>query len=162
MSKTAIRGFLLLSALMPIAASAATASPKPKVVFLGDNVTLGWTQAFAANPNWINAGIPITGYESAGTLDAAVARFQSAVVSQHPAIVHILLGEDDAIITSPTSSEFYGPDALADIETMVKEAKAANIEVVFGLEPSAFTQLQEIITIYAVRTTSRSSTTQMP
>jgi hypothetical protein len=44
---------LFLSAAL--STSAATPAPKPKVVFLGDQITMGWTQAFAANPTWINA-----------------------------------------------------------------------------------------------------------
>jgi hypothetical protein len=148
MSKTAIFGCLLLSALMTVAANAAT-PPKPKVVFLGDQITLGWTTAFAANPNWVNKGVAVSGWESNGTMAAGLARFQSDVVSQHPAIVHIMFGMDDAEITSPTSLEFSGPDVLSDAQAMVQEAKAANIQVVFGLEPSAFTQTRQIITTYA-------------
>jgi Bacterial Ig-like domain (group 2) len=132
--------------------SASAATPiSPKVVFLGDQVTLGWTTAFAANPNWINKGVAVSGWESNGTMDAGLARFQSDVVSQHPAIVHIMFRMDDAAILSPTGSEFYGPSVLSDAKAIVQEAKAANIQVVFGLEPSALTQYKQIITMYAAQ-----------
>ena len=148
MLKTAICGCLFLSACF--SAFAATPAP-PKVVFLGDQVTLGWTSAFAANPNWINKGVAVSGWESNGTMDAGLARFQSDVVALKPAIVHIMFGMDDAEILSPTSSEFYGPSVLSDAQAMVAEAKAANIQVVFGLEPSALTQYKQIITMYAAQ-----------
>jgi hypothetical protein len=46
--------FLALSLSAIFSASAAT--PAPKVVFIGDSVTLNWTSLFAANPNFINKG----------------------------------------------------------------------------------------------------------
>jgi hypothetical protein len=92
---TPVALILLLSALVPLVANAQP-TPKvvapanaPKVVFIGDYITYEWASAFAANPNWINQGdqVPGTGY-SASTL----ARFQSDVVSLHPAVVHIMVG----------------------------------------------------------------------
>jgi hypothetical protein len=80
---------LFLSALVP----AAAATTPSKVVFLGDWVTYYWTSGFAANPNWINQGIPGV---YAGNSSEALAAFQADVVSLHPAIVHIMLGADDA------------------------------------------------------------------
>ena len=136
---------LFLFVLMPVAASAATA-PKPKVVFYGDQLTYGWTDAFAANPNWINKGVP-TIYTSS-SMDSALAGFQSDVVSLHPAIVHIMFGETDSEDMSSNTSQFYGPGVLSDAKAMVAEATAANIQVVFGLEPSALPQYKEIITMY--------------
>jgi hypothetical protein len=41
---------------------------------------------------------------------------------------------------SPNTTDFYGPGVLDNARTMVQEAKAANIQVVFGLEPSALPQ----------------------
>jgi hypothetical protein len=136
---------LFLTALIPVGAIAATA-PKPKVVFYGDALTYNWTQAFTANPNWINKGAP-TIYTSAA-MDSALAGFQSEVVSLHPAIVHIMFGETDAEDMSPTTTQFYGPGLLADAQQMVAEAKAANIQVIFGLEPNALPQYKAIITMY--------------
>jgi hypothetical protein len=151
MSKTAICGCLFLSACL----SAPAATPaSPKVVFLGDQTTTNWTAAFAANPNWINKGeTTTTGYaaEEDGTMDAGLARFQLDVVSLHPAIVHIMFGADDADILSPTGSQFYGPGVLSDAQAMVAEAKAANIQVVFGLEPGALPQYKQIITLYGAQ-----------
>jgi Bacterial Ig-like domain (group 2) len=135
---------LFLSALMISAASAATA-PKPKVVFYGDGFTYGWT-TLANTPNWINKGAP-TIYTSSA-MDSALAGFQSEVVSLHPAIVHIMFGETDSEDMSSNTTQFYGPGLLADAQQMVAEAKAANIQVVFGLEPNALPQLKLLITEY--------------
>jgi hypothetical protein len=134
---------LFLTALVPVAACAATAAPK--VVFYGDGFTYGWT-TLANTPNWINKGAP-TIYTS-GAMDSALAGFQSEVVSLHPAIVHIMFGETDAEDMSSNTTQFYGPGLLSDAEQMVAEAKAANIQVVFGLEPGALPQLKLLLTQY--------------
>jgi Bacterial Ig-like domain (group 2) len=139
--KVTITFAMFLSALMAVAASAATTPPK--VVFYGDNVTYGWSLPYA---NWINKGAP-TIYTSSA-MDSALAGFQSEVVSLHPAIVHIMFGETDSEDMSSNTSQFYGPGLLSDAEQMVAEAKAANIQVVFGLEPSALPQLKQLITEY--------------
>jgi hypothetical protein len=135
---------LFLSVLMPIAANAATTA-KPKVVFYGDAFTLAWTNV-AATPNWINKGAP-TIYTSS-SMDSALAGFQSDVVSLHPAIVHIMFGETDSEDMSSNTTQFYGPGVLSDAKAMVAEAKAANIQVVFGLEPGTLPQYKQIITMY--------------
>jgi Bacterial Ig-like domain (group 2) len=136
---------LLLTALIPVAASAATAPLK--VVFYGDEFTLGWTLPYA---NWINKGAPDT-YTSS-SMDSALAGFQSDVVSLHPAIVHIMFGETDSEDLSSNTQQFYGPGVLSDAKAMVAEAKAANIKVVFGLEPNALPQFKQIITMYGAAT----------
>lgn len=138
---------LFLTAFAPLAASAATA-PKPKVVFYGDGFTLAWTTLAAANPNWINVSEP-DNYTS-DAMGSALAAFQSEVVSLHPAIVHIMFGETDSIDMSSNTTQFYGPGLLSSAQAMVAEAKAANIQVVFGLEPNALPQLKELITMYGV------------
>ena len=112
---------------------------------------MGWTSAFAANPNWINKGVPVSGYPSAGTLSSGLARFQSDVVALHPAIVHIMFGMDDEETTSAASLEYFEPGVLADVEAIVQEARAANIQVIFGLEASSFAQTKSIIAIYAAQ-----------
>jgi hypothetical protein len=137
---------LFLIASLPVAANGATA-PAPKVVFFGDQFTLNWTLPYA---NWVNKGAP--GIYAPASMDVAVSRFQSDVVSQHPAIVHIMFGETDSEDMSPTTLEFYGPGLLADAEQMVAEAKAANIKVIFGLEPDALPQYKMLITEYGAFT----------
>ena len=132
-----------LFALIPAPASAATA-PKPKVVFYGDGFTYAWT-TLAATPNWINKGAP-TIYTS-DAMGSALAGFQSDVVSLHPAIVHIMFGQTDSLDMSSNTTQFYGPGMLSEAQQMVAEAKAANIQVVFGLEPNALPQLKELITM---------------
>jgi lysophospholipase L1-like esterase len=121
---------LLLSAVF----SATAATPAPKVVFIGDQITHGWTSAFAANPNWINQGVPVVGYPSAGDSGSTLQRFQADVINLHPAIVHIMIGSADADEAHDATWRFFGPQFLIALESMVKEARDANIQVVLGLE----------------------------
>jgi hypothetical protein len=142
--------------LMPVVSNAQAApnfvrprtpneTPAPKVVFIGDWITYDWTSAFAANPNWINQGtLDFFGGNSGGT----AARFQADVVSLHPDIVHIMVGvvdeaqEDDALMSLTT------PDLMSNLNTMVQEAKAANILVVLGMEPPAISPENALIAAY--------------
>jgi Bacterial Ig-like domain (group 2) len=136
---------LFLSTLVvPVAAIAATA-PKPKVVFYGDGFTYGWT-TIANTPGWVNRGAP-TIYTS-DAMGSALAGFQSEVVSLHPAIVHIMFGETDSLDLSPNTQQFYGPGSLSSAQQMVAEAKAANIQVIFGLSPGVKSQFAQLITMY--------------
>jgi hypothetical protein len=168
MSKTALCGSLVLSALMPVVASAATAAP-PKIVFIGDQFTYMWgaTPTFAANkPSWINKGWAWTPTSNCfmicnpGDSDSTAARFQSDVVSQHPAIVHIMVGadnlseDDDATQVNGIATFF-----ATDLQQMVTMAQAANIKVILGLEPVWWAsaspqysqQLNSIIAAYAAQ-----------
>ena len=147
---------LCLPVLLPVVSKAQTApnfvrprtpneTPAPKVVFIGDWITYNWTSAFAANPNWINQGtLDFFGGNSGGT----AARFQADVVSLHPDIVHIMVGvvdeaqEDDALMALTT------PDLVNNLNTMVQEAKAANIQVILGMEPPAVSQENAVIAAY--------------
>jgi lysophospholipase L1-like esterase len=140
---------LSLSALMPVVASAATAAPK--VVFIGDQFTYMWgaTPTFAANMNWVNKGWAWTPVPNCfvtcqdGDSESTAARFQSDVVSQHPAIVHIMVGvddlsdDDDAVMVYGIASNFK-----TNLQNMVNMAKAANIKVILGLEPLAWASEQ--------------------
>jgi hypothetical protein len=156
-SKRTLAAFALcLCALLPVGSNAQTApnfvrprtpneTPAPKVVFIGDWITYDWTSAFAANPNWINQGtLDFFGGNSGGT----AARFQADVVSLHPDIVHIMVGvvdeaqEDDALMALTT------PDLVNNLNTMVQEAKAANIQVILGMEPPAVSQENAVIAAY--------------
>jgi GDSL-like Lipase/Acylhydrolase family len=138
---------VLLSALIPGVASAATATP-PKVVFIGDQFTYMWgnTAPFAANkPNWVNKGwaSSVSNCCNGGLSGSTEARFQSDVVSQHPAIVHIMVGsddlasDDDAIMVFGIASNY-----MTSLQQMVTMAKAANIKVILGLEPLAWASEQ--------------------
>jgi lysophospholipase L1-like esterase len=106
-----------------VAASAVTAPPK--VIFFGD----GYTAAWPLPAGYINEGVP--GYNLDGlTSYGALADFQSAVVSQHPAIVHIMVGANDQGDDALYPYEI--PGYIDNITTMVNEAKAANIKVILG------------------------------
>ncbi len=154
--RTLVAFALCLSALLPVVSSAQTSpnfvrprapneTPAPKVVFIGDWITYNWTSAFAANPNWVNQGT-LDFFD--GNSGGAAARFQADVVSLHPDIVHIMVGvvdeaqEDDALMALTT------PDLMSNLSTMVQEAKAANIQVVLGMEPPAVSPENAVIAAY--------------
>jgi hypothetical protein len=104
-------------------------TPAPKVVFIGDTHTAVWP--FPAGSNWIKEGV--TGIMQGGlSSGGALAEFQSAVVSQHPTIVHIMVGANDAMIADDALYGGTTPVYMANITAMVKEAKAANIKVILG------------------------------
>jgi hypothetical protein len=132
----------------------ASEQPLPKVVFVGDYITYFWASAFAAHPNWINEGsraAPSLANDS-GTAGAVLASFQSDVVSLHPAIVHILIGVGDSDQTHDPTFQLAIPDFLHSLDAIVQEAKAANIKVILGLEPSIFTfsgQLESMNSVIA-------------
>jgi acyl-CoA thioesterase I len=110
----------------------------PKVVFIGDYITYEWASAFAANPNWRNQGDSNINEGYAGS---ALARFQSDVVSLHPAIVHILVGAYDSYAVSDQSAIYVIQDFLSNLDAMVKEAQAANIKVILGTTPPISTNV---------------------
>jgi hypothetical protein len=128
--------------------------PLPKVVFIGDYITYFWASAFAAHRNWINEGsqvVPYLGGDN-GTAGEVLASFQSDVVSLHPAIVHILIGVGDSDQTHDSTFQLAIPDFLHSLDAVVQEAKAANIKVILGMEPSilAFSgQLESINSVIA-------------
>jgi hypothetical protein len=81
-----------------------------------------------------------------------LAAFQSEVVSLHPAVVHILIGMGDADETDDASFQLAVPGFLSSLEAIVEEAKAADIKVVLGMEPTVLTfsgQLESINSVIA-------------
>ena len=148
MSKTGICSYLLLSALVLSTFTSATAgtTAPPKVVFIGDWVTYGWTSAFAANPNWVNQGAAWTGvWGQSGDSESTAARFQADVVALHPAVVHIMIGASDVNEVADSTWRLYSQGFLSALTQMVQEAKAANIQVVLGLEPANFSSNGSLI-----------------
>lgn len=123
----------LTVALLSSVACAATTTP-PKVVFIGDYFTYNWKTGFASNPNWINKGANGTNYLGQKS-DQVLARFQSDVISLHPAIVHIMVGAIDSELTNSHSIPYAPPDFQTNLDAMVKQAKAANIKVILGVSP---------------------------
>ena len=105
----------------------AHAQSAPKVIFFGDGYTAAWP--LPAGSNWINEGV--AGFNLDGlTSYGAAAAFQSDVVSQHPAIVHIMVGANN--LSGDESWQYDIPSYIRDIDTMVDQAKAANIKVILG------------------------------
>jgi hypothetical protein len=134
---------LFLSAFL--SAAAATNTAAPKIVFVGDQVTANWPLT-QTNPNWINKG-------QAGAFSwDVVASFEANVVSLHPNIVHILVGladqENDIGDAAPAE---ITPGLLANLQTMVQEAKAANIQVILGLEPDGQTPTNAVVAAFGAQ-----------
>ncbi len=158
---------LLLSAFIPVAANAQIApnfvrprspnetaiQPAATVVLIGDWVTYYWNNAYLTNPSWINKGVVGNSFGSEGSSSAVLARFQSDVVNLHPAVVHIMLGAVDANTDDDAVFQTTLPTFLANLDAMVKEAKAANIKVILGMEPSSLStdgeQLEQINSLIA-------------
>jgi hypothetical protein len=140
---------LLLSAFASATVASAQLAPNyhrlaappnsSKVVFIGDWITYNWT-ALAANPNWINQGIP---GEPIGLsllqAQTVAANFQADVVNLHPAIVHILIGQGDADgYHSDQGQTDQAPSMVAGLQSILQQARAANIQVILGTEPANF------------------------
>jgi GDSL-like Lipase/Acylhydrolase family len=134
---------LFFSALLPVAAHAAP--PAPTVVFIGDQFTYSWGNSPGAFPsNWINKGwagpygldCPLKC--DLGTSGATMERFKADVIALHPAIVHILVGADDADIDDDEEQQIDWPQYLSFLQTMVTWAHEANIHVIIGLEPTGW------------------------
>jgi lysophospholipase L1-like esterase len=160
MTKHCQRSLAFMALFLSAFFSAFAATTAPRVVFLGDQITYGWTSAFAANKNWINQGVPVVGYPSAGDSASTLQRFRADVIDLHPAIVHIMIGSADAEEAHDATWRFFGPEFLTALDSMVKEARAAKIQVVLGLEPEdisfaggaagAAVQINSIIASYGV------------
>jgi hypothetical protein len=122
---------LVLSTTLLVVCAASAATP-PKVVFYGDQTTVNWPLP----AGYINQGVPgySNGPGSSQGLFAygAAAAFQSDVVSLHPTIVHIMIGQNDANEAHDADYQLKLPEVLSAMATMVQEAKAANIKVVIG------------------------------
>jgi hypothetical protein len=151
MTSLRVRFAILALFLFAFISSYADTKP-PRVVFIGDWVTYYWDAAFATHPNWINKGLPGDTTGGFGTAAEVLARFQSDVVSLHPSVVHILIGQGDANrMTAGHSSEAL-PEFLAALHAIVEEARAANIQVILGTEPplvSTYEPLEQINSIIA-------------
>jgi hypothetical protein len=125
-------------------ASAATAPPAQKVVFVGDQVTSNWPLS-QTNPNWINQGIP--GAES-GNVAAA---FQTAI-NLHPTVIHIMVGAVDSSFGDMGMEPVLAvPGFLGPLQTMVSEARAAKIQVILGMEPFSGLPLNDIVAAYGAQ-----------
>ena len=110
-------------------------APAPKVVFLGDGATYNWglpanSNAFQANPKWSNQGLP-----RFQTSSEMLARFQSDVVSHHPAIVHILAGAVDIQMVNGANRALLVQNFESNMMGMIAEAAHANIKVILATIP---------------------------
>jgi ABC-type sugar transport system substrate-binding protein len=126
-----MKAALLTSLLLTVAANAATAkaATSPTIVFVGDQVTANWPLT-QTSPNWINQG-------QVGAFSATVAASFQTAINLHPNIIHILVGlvDQEHDIGDAVPAEIT-PAELTALQTMVQEARAANIQVILGLEPS--------------------------
>jgi lysophospholipase L1-like esterase len=126
----------MLKRILLLLLTTLTAAGQTKVVFIGDQFTYNWSSACANNPNWINQGtlLPADGLPTSGSSGGALASFQTDVIDLHPAIVHIMLGSDDVIIPGDEAEPFVYSGFTSNMQQMIKMAKAANIQVVLGIE----------------------------
>jgi hypothetical protein len=118
---------------------AATAQTAPKVVFVGEYFTPAWqtTPQFTANKNWIGTGEPDPDYP--GGSDDVLADFQTDVINQHPAFVHIMTGFGDlSAISDSTPQGLVLQGWVANLEEMVAMAQKAHIKVILGNIPTDF------------------------
>jgi acyl-CoA thioesterase I len=158
----------LLATVLSAFFSASAATAPPKVVFIGDQFTYMWgaTPPFAANPNWINQGWAWTPVANCfmicqgGTSESTAARFQTDVIDLHPAIVHIMVGADDLAMDDDAEQVVgIAPGFMTSLEEMVSMAKAANIQVILGIEsvqwasatPPYPQQLNSIVAAYGAQ-----------
>jgi hypothetical protein len=126
-----MRAILLMSLLFAASAHAATpkAAAGPTIVFVGDQVTSNWPLT-QTNPNWINQGQP-------GAFSGNVAADFQTAINRHPNIIHILVGlVDQQHDIGDAAPALITSDELTALQTMVQEAKGANIQVILGLEPT--------------------------
>jgi lysophospholipase L1-like esterase len=123
----------IMCALSAAYHSASAANP-PKVVFIGDYLTANWP--LPANSNWTNLGYPTPDtFQASGSSSYWLSNFQS-VIDLHPDIVHILVGAEDAAIVDDGVRPIFGSIFANNIESMVAQAKAANIKVILGTTPA--------------------------
>jgi hypothetical protein len=121
---------LLLSSLLLIAANANVAQAQ-KIVFVGDQVTSNWPLT-QTNPNWINQG-------KANASCETLAENLQAAIALHPNVIHIMAGMIDQFNEAGMGATYATGDFAGCIQGMAQAAKAANIQVVFGLEPQGGT-----------------------
>ena len=114
---------LVLSALLSTPLLAATA-PAPKVAFVGDWLTQGWSSGFPSN--WINKS------NSASSISQEMA----AAIALKPSTIHIMIGsaywDDDASYNMVTN------ELEVDLVQAITQAQAARIPVFVGIEPVQF------------------------
>jgi hypothetical protein len=129
---------LLACLLSCLLISVAHAQTTPKVVFTGDNFTYAWQQTsqFTANKNWIGAGIQVGCCFGAGSMNVAEA-FQTNVLNQHPAFVHIVTGgSDTSLVRDAIPYGAVWQQWAHAIMDMVGMAQKANIKVILGTLPT--------------------------
>jgi hypothetical protein len=135
----------LLATFLSAFSYASAATAPPKVAFVGDWLTDGWSATFPAN--WINDGDCCnSGNYNPQQIAAAIA--------QKPSIIHIMVGsaylDDDASYNLVTA---LMEEALIQ---MITQAQAAGIPVILGIEPKQFAGPQGLLEmddiVYAVAT----------
>jgi len=119
--KVTVASALFLTALVPVAACAATAPPK--VVFVGDWLTHAWSPTFPAN--WID----IDQNESYIT----VAKAMTEAIALKPAMIHFMVGSE--YVDDDASYNIGIASLQEDMITAITQAQAAHIPIFIGIEP---------------------------
>ena len=121
--------FLGLLVLLCTGGCGAKFRVKPAVVFVGDSITFNWSSRFNGQQatfrqnNWLDVGV------IGLTSGQIAAGFDAYVVALQPQAVHILAGTNDVYPGWQLS------ETSANIESMVRKAKAHHIAVVIGTIP---------------------------
>lgn len=109
-----------------------------KVIFAGDDINVGWQadSSFTANTNWVGEGVVTPGFYGSGALDL-LAMFP-AILNQHPAVVHILVGGSDLGATHDATPIYYQLyDISTSVTAMVAMARRANVKIILGTLPNS-------------------------
>src|ERR1700722_342450 len=104
------------------------AATSPKVVFIGDQVTANWPLT-QTNPNWINQG------KADASCETIAEDYLPAAIALHPNVIHIMAGEVDQLNEMGMGATYATGEFAGCIQYIVQQVKAANIQVVVGLEP---------------------------
>jgi hypothetical protein len=122
----------ILCAISASCLSALAANP-PKVVFIGDYITAQWPVPVVEN--WVNLGVNAPdSYTTRGDSGDWAQNFQAQVVPLHPDIVHIMVGAEDAALEDDGTLPLVNSIFVQNVESIVQQAKAANIKVILGTE----------------------------
>jgi hypothetical protein len=78
--------------------------------------------------------LPLDSPPQSGSSGAILHRFKTDAIDLHPAIVHIMAGSDDVDFVSDEGAQYISPSFLDAMQQMIKMAKAANIQVILGIE----------------------------
>jgi hypothetical protein len=141
---------LLLSAFTSALAATTKAAAAPKVLFVGDWITTTWGASYSPNSSWTFVGSGAIPY-SDGDSGYVANELPGLLVTYKPNIVHVMCGLMDEEATDDASRSQATQDYLTNIQTIVKEVKAANAQVILSLEPGGWSPENAVIAAYGAQ-----------